>query len=375
MSRRGDNIHKRKDGRWEGRYISSRDEFGKAKYSSVYGKTYAEVKEKLKMNNIQSKITPVDYNETTLDVIANKWLNDVKMYRKHSTYVKYANIYNNHIKKYFVNKTSDSITLNDCVALIKSEYLNTQNINLSKSTIYSIQNVLNQICKSGKISIQVTNKDILALEQAELSSQPSAVFTMDEQNKIMSYLLKDIDNYKLGIFICMLTGLRLGEICALKTSDIDLQKRTLSVNSTVQRISVENQVHKTELMISEPKTKSSKRVIPICDLLYKVLCEHMSSGTFVISGNNVMEPRTYQYYFKRMQLSLAIQPTNFHTLRHTFATNCIENGMDAKCLSEILGHSDVKITLNKYVHPSYEQKLKQINALAFNYGQNHGQII
>ena len=192
---------------------------------------------------------------------------------------------------------------------------------------------------------------------------------------MMSYLLKDIDNYKLGIFICMLTGLRLGEICALKTSDIDLQKRTLSVNSTVQRISVENQVHKTELMISEPKTKSSKRVIPICDLLYKVLCEHMSSGTFVISGNNVMEPRTYQYYFKKMQLSLAIQPTNFHTLRHTFATNCRENGMDAKCLSEILGHSDVKITLNKYVHPSYEQKLKQINALAFNYGQNHGQII
>ena len=374
MSRRGDNIHKRKDGRWEGRYISSRDEYGKAKYSSVYGKTYAEVKEKLKTNNPQTIKIPEDLNET-LDVTAHNWLNDVKIYRKHSTYIKYANIYNKHIKKYLVNKTTNSITLNDCVTLIKNEYLNNNNINLSKSTIYSIRNVVNQICKFGGISIRVSNKDILALEHPEFSSQPLTIFSMDEQNKIISYLLKDIDNYKLGIFICMFTGLRLGEICALKTSDIDLKNRTLSVNSTAQRIRVENQAHKTELMISEPKTKSSKRVIPICDLLHKVLCEHINSNIFVINGDSAMEPRTYQYYFKKMQLTLEIQPTNFHTLRHTFATNCIENGMDAKCLSEILGHSDVKITLNKYVHPSHEQKLKQINAFAFNYGQNHGQII
>ncbi len=86
-----------------------------------------------------------------------------------------------------------------------------------------------------------------------------------------------------------------------------------------------------------------------------------------------MEPRTYQYYFKRILKELSIDNKNFHSLRHTFATNCIASGMDPKCLSEILGHADVKTTLNRYVHPSLEQKMQQINSFALNYGQISGQ--
>lgn len=373
MSRRGDNIHKRKDGRWEGRYISSRNSNGRALYSSVYGKTYSEVKHKLKQ--ILQEI-PVQKNEAecTINEIAIKWLNDeIKEYKKYSTFVKYEYIYNNHIKPNIGDKLCSSLHTDDCIQLIEDEFLNYDKDKLSKSTISSIKNVLNQILKAAKIPITISTKDIKALEKNAYEQNQLKIFSKEEQEKLIKNLIYDLNSYKLGILICMLTGLRLGEICALKISDIDLQKRILYVRRTAQRIKTDNSIQKTKLIIGEPKTRSSIRAIPICDILFTILNANLSTDTFLVNGNKIMEPRTYQCYFKKFQESLSIQPLNFHSLRHTFATNCIENGMDVKCLSEILGHSSVQITLNRYVHPSYEQKLKQLNAFAINYGQINGQ--
>ena len=147
----------------------------------------------------------------------------------------------------------------------------------------------------------------------------------------------------------------------------------LNLLQTVQRIKTSKSGVKTELIISTPKTENSNRVIPISDILLAVLKEYMTDSSYVVNGEKVMEPRTYQYYFKRLLNSLSIENKNFHALRHTFATNCINCGMDPKCLSELLGHSDVKTTLNKYVHPSMEQKRNQINSLSIDYGNIHGQ--
>ncbi len=376
MSRRGDNIRKRKDGRWEGRYIFSRELNGKAIYRSVYGKTYNEVKKKLSEKDTVLQC-PEQYINKTLDDAAISWLNIIKQCKKYSTYVKYENIYTKHIKGVLGNKKLNNVTEDMCENFIDSKRFcdNTNNaIELSNSTLSSIKNVLTQIIKHG------TNNETFKIENRQKNkcslkkTDEIQIFTKTEQQRMFNYLITDIDNYKLGILVCLFTGLRLGEICALKRENIDLENRTIRISETVQRIKSEKSDTKTELLISTPKTANSNRLVPICDTLYYLLKNHLTETHYLINGSTVMEPRTYQYYFKKLINTLSIDGKNFHCIRHTFATNCISNGMDVKCLSEILGHSDVKTTLNKYVHPTMEQKISQVNSLSYNYGQLQGQI-
>ena len=150
MSRRGDNIRKRQDGRWEGRYVYSRNPNGKAVYRSVYGKTYADVKEKLVLCIKENRVN-IGNNFDTVNDTAERWLKDVKMYRKHATYVKYEYIYINHIKQHIGNKKICDITPDDCIELLNTEYNKGSNLkgNLSDSIIYSIRNVLTQIIRYG----------------------------------------------------------------------------------------------------------------------------------------------------------------------------------------------------------------------------------
>lgn len=377
MSRRGDNIRKRKDGRWEGRYIISRNSCGKAIYRSVYGKTYADVKEKLYLCMKENRIQTGDNSDSVND-IALKWLNDVKMYRKHATYIKYEYIYINHIKQHIGKKKICDITLDDCAELLTFEYNNGSNSNtnttLSDSIMNSIRNVLTQIIRYGTKNNTFKITDTIKYPKKR-DTKNNKIFSKDEQQKIFKTLLKNMNCYNLGIYICMLTGMRLGEICALRKSDINLSLKTITINQTVQRVKTDSSGTKTKLVISTPKTMNSNRIIPICDMLFSILDEYMSDTVYIVNGEKVMEPRTYQYYFKKLLASLSIETKNFHALRHTFATNCIESGMDPKCLSEILGHSDVKTTLNKYVHPSLEQKINQINSITLDYGHTNGQEV
>lgn len=373
MSRRGDNIHKRSDGRWEGRYIISRDSKGKAIYRSVYGKTYSEVRKKVTYECNSKKQEIIYDNNETVDIIAHQWLAETKKTKKYSTFIKYEYIYNCHIKHHIGDLRITDVTHDSCISLIEKEYMNSNKSesNLSRSTINSIKNVINQILNYGHNPIEININKNMFQSSEYICSEP--VFTKDEQKKIQNYLLDNIDSYKLGIYVCMLTGLRLGEICALTIENIDLSQRTIKVTQTAQRIKSTESFPKTKLIVSSPKTINSIRTIPICDVLYSVLNTHMSNTTYLVNGFDVMEPRTYQYFFGKILNTLSIEKKNFHSLRHTFATNCIDSGMDPKCLSEILGHSDVKTTWNRYVHPSLEQKIKQINSFAYNYGQINGQ--
>lgn len=374
MSRRGDKIHKRKDGRWEGRYIYSRNNVGRAIYRSVYGKTYAEAKEKLTNAKKSFKESDYIYENLTVEEIAEKWFQEVKVCKKYSTYIKYKYIYDIHIRKYLEKKKISSVTAEECVRVIKRECIkeNSNEISLSRSMVNSIRNVLTQIMKYGNNPIKISS-DLYNITNLKcIYNNGVSIFTKDEQKRILEYLLLDMNNYKLGIYVCMFTGLRLGEICALKTTNIDLSKRIIYVTHTAQRIKSDSCEKKTELLMSKPKTPTSYRMIPICDILFNVLKEYMSNEIYLVNGFDIMEPRTYQYFFQRILNSLSIEKKNFHSLRHTFATNCISSGMDPKCLSEILGHADVKTTLNRYVHPSLEIKLKQLNSFATDYGHSNG---
>lgn len=168
--------------------------------------------------------------------------------------------------------------------------------------------------------------------------------------------------------MCMYTGMRIGEVCALKWKDILLDEHCIFIESTMQRLKSDNkEFAKTEVIITSPKSNSSTRTIPIPDNLYEILKKHRCSGeAYLLTGNSLrfLEPRTLQNHFKSALKICGINDANFHALRHTFATRCVEIGFDVKSLSEILGHASVNITLNKYVHPSMELKQKNMNRIS-----------
>ena len=174
-----------------------------------------------------------------------------------------------------------------------------------------------------------------------------------------------------GILVCMYTGIRLGEICALKWDDIDLRRRILCISHTTQRIAVpeERSIHKTQVVTGQPKTVSSERIIPIPNIIYPLLKKLSADAQrecyLLTNSNHLIEPRNYQYFFKRLLDIIGIRNVNFHILRHTFASRCVETGMDVKTLSEILGYANINITLSYYVHSSLDTKKKQINRLKY----------
>lgn len=295
-------------------------------------------------------------------VIMEEWLQQIAQTRKYSTFIKYEKLYNCHIKKMFCG---------DDVVQMTSGYIKEKLLlsNLSDTTKQSILTLINQTLQYaeeyyGCSAVYIKNRYV------RRKRTPVVILNRTEQVRLLRFLYSSINISKAGIILCLSTGLRLGEICALKWSDIDLEQMLLHVNRTVQRIEMKNGITKTALLETSPKSAFSLREIPLSDSLTALLTDFKKEGReYVLCGNKPMEPRTYQNHFKSYLKETNISNYNFHTLRHTFATNCIDNGMDIKSLSEILGHSDVQITLNRYVHPTMDTKRKHINALSAIYGQ------
>lgn len=383
MARKGENIRKRSDGRWEGRYTEHRS--GKSKVHSVYAKSYQEVKQKLaeartyeEKVGIYAKLSCYgdaadNYSCSSANVksgisieqLATEWLAEIKRTRKYSTYIKYTNIYQKYIKEKFGEMQPEHLSENALSEVF--------DLDLSISRARSICCVMNQIIAYGTLHYNIEN---IRLKNKISRKKGGAIKILDlsEQARLVQYLHQDMDIYKLGILLCLSTGLRLGEVCSLKWTDIDMNLKILHVNRTVQRIAAENGTAKTELRESLPKTESSKREIPISDQLYQMLKEYWRPDGYFFKKREPLDPRTYQNKFKAYLYDAGIEDTHFHVLRHTFATNCISNGADVKSVSEMLGHSDVQITLNRYVHPTVDTKRGHMNSLSAIYGQYMGQV-
>ena len=185
------------------------------------------------------------------------------------------------------------------------------------------------------------------------------VLSITEQQILENYLLQDMNYYKFGILFALYTGLRVGELCALEWDDI--RDGNVYISKTVQRI---RQEKKTVVQISTPKTRSSNRVIPIPAFLHPLVENYRDVGPVIkTTQGKMVEPRLMQLHFNKYILQCNLDKANFHALRHTFATRCIEAGFDVKTLSEILGHTDVKTTLNRYVHSSYDLKQSNMDKL------------
>lgn len=190
-----------------------------------------------------------------------------------------------------------------------------------------------------------------------------------EQWKLQSYIAENQNLGTLGTTLSYSTGIRIGELCALQWKDIDLEKRILTVSKTIQRIQCKNGANKTKLIITDPKSDSSKRKIPIPECMMSFLHKFKGNDNdFIVSGNKKpVEPRTMQYRFSKILKNAELPSVHFHALRHIFASTCVKLGFDIKSLSELLGHSSVEITLNRYVHSSFEQKQEYMKKISFQF--------
>lgn len=189
------------------------------------------------------------------------------------------------------------------------------------------------------------------------------VFTKKEHHKLDESLSTDLNERKIVLLICMYTGIRVGEACGLKWGDINFDKKYLIINRTVQRIKTNNKKNKTTLITSSPKSETSSRIIPLPNFIIPKLIKLKKDNDKYILTNSkdkLYDTRLLESFYKRTLTKCGIKHMKFHTLRHTFATRCVESGMDVKTLSEILGHSTTQITLNLYVHPTYDMKKRSI---------------
>lgn len=371
MPKRSDNIYKRKDGRWEGRYKVGSYEDGRTKYRSVYGITYTETKDKLK--SIRENAFPINKTkkEKRFCEVLELWLANNRIGLKGSTEHKYRYMIDKHIIPDLGDKKVSHLS-----ACVINSYLDNKIKNgrldkkggLSPSYVKTMMLII-----KSTISFAAEEKMCLPLNSTiskpALRKKELPILTKDEQRKFEAYLSQGLNPTKLGILISLHTGLRIGEICALAWDDIDLKASIIHVRHTISRVGCEEQKlsGKTYLTIDTPKTQSSMRDIPISSGMAPYL-ERMYKNAYskyVVSDScSFVSPRTYEYRYHKLLQECGITSINYHALRHTFATRCVEAGVDVKSLSEILGHSNVSITLNTYVHSSMEQKRMQMEKLS-----------
>ena len=294
--------------------------------------------------------------------IITLWENDKKLYVKKSTYSAYLLLIENHINPYFADK--EQITEEDVQKFVLTELRK----GLSQKSIKDIIIVLKMILKFA------VKQKLLAYNEIEIKfptvgeKTDLEVLNKNDHKKIINYLQENFTFKNLGIYICLSTGMRIGEICGLLWSDIDVESGIIQVRRTVQRIYViDEETRHTEILIDTPKTKNSIRDIPMTTELYKIIkpLKKVVNNDFYVITNEAKptEPRTYRNYYERLIKRLGIPKLKFHGLRHSFATRCIESKCDYKTVSVILGHSNISTTLNLYVHPNMEQKKKCIDQM------------
>ncbi len=360
MARRGENIYKRKDGRWEGRYKNGVRADGTAKYSSIYGKTYAEVKDELSKRRAKTAVSAVPRN-LTLNNLFTIWFADISLKVKESTYMNYQMKFEKHISSSIGKTYYDKLTVENLNAFIQCK----MSSGLSAKYSADIAGVIKSVCRFAKKRFGYEDKSEFITVPKGKSKEKELLNKM-EQSRLNNYLIFNPTVTNVGILLSSATGIRIGELCALKWENIDLKKGIISIKNTAQRIKNIGGESSTKLVVTSPKSSSSVRKIPLPEFIIPLLSElKANNNCFLLSGTkSIVEPRVMQYRFKRILSELKLTDVSFHSLRHLFATNCIALGVDVKTLSEILGHSSVEITLNRYIHSSMERKAEYMKSIS-----------
>lgn len=360
MARRGENIYKRKDGRYEGRYIKAYDEHDKPILGYVYGKTYKEAKELLTKRKAEAQAKrKIISSEMTVEKWFEVWLNTQKRLKK-STIRTYSSSINKHI-----NSNIGKLKLRNLSKDTIQSFVDELSLTLAAKSVHSVFSVL-------KLGLDYAYEKNLITDMYSKTKLPKIkikevdVFTRREQEKIERYIEKSDNKNDYGILVCFYTGIRVGEVCAIDLDkDVDIKRGILTINNTLYRVKDSTGKKKTRLELSPPKSESSKRSIPLPAFLVKLFSERKSEGGFFINNKGKwIDPTVYTRRYKKILEELDIPYRKFHATRHTFATRALELNMDNKTLSEILGHSSPVVTMRIYAHSLPEHKRKQMNRIA-----------
>lgn len=300
--------------------------------------------------------------QKTLAEVVALWKIDKKQYVKKSSFSAYVLLIENHLLPTFGEETT--IEEKQVQAFVLQKLAQ----GLSQKTIKDILIVLKMVLKFGAKNKWFTHLPFDIQFPTDREKYSLEVLSRTNQKKMMDYIQEHFTFRNLGVYICLSSGIRIGEICALTWEDIDTDNGIINVSKTIQRIYVvEDGLRKTELILDTPKTKNSIREIPMSRDLLKMLkpFKKIVNPSFFVLTNDAKptEPRTYRAYYKNLMKSLNMPELKFHGLRHSFATRCIESNCDYKTVSVLLGHSNITTTLNLYVHPNLEQKKKAIDQM------------
>lgn len=376
MARHGENIYKRKDGRYEGRYVTGKKENGATKFGYVYGMHYADVKMRLleKKAELQTMSYPrISARGITIEKWMCYWLETELLGAiKPSSYLTYRNQLKRHILPCLGRMEITAVTpvkVHSFLECLREK-------GLSENTVRGIYRLLSSAMRAA-LDDGVIRKNPCKKIRVLRGEQPrQRVLSREEQKSVERALSQKED---LTALFAMYTGLRLGEICGLKWSDINWDNATATVCRTVQRLRrmehdgcLPQGYAKTYLMVGSPKSYSSCRTIPIPAFLLDRLKKRMnqlstsqrSTGYIFSTGKRAADPRTVQRRFTEVVKGLGISGVHFHTLRHSYATRLFEMGVDVKTVSQLLGHSSAKTTLDCYAHSLIDQQRRAVARLA-----------
>lgn len=370
MARKGENIRKRQDGRWEARYKKGRDQNGHIRYGYLYARTYREVKEKKRemlIHMIREQDTgrkpAVSRECLTIRTAGELWLEETRTRVKDTTYSNYYLILKNHIFPDFgdvVIRRLDNALIAEYAAQLLQK-------GKKPGTVKVILGILKNILRFAEQHHCFPEETLHFPKIASPKSQPR-VMPLSDYRKLSGYLEQSQKPFEFGILLCMYTGIRIGELCGLRWEDFDFDSGNLTINRTVTRI--ENPEYlpgasgqRTRLLIGTPKSVSSIRQIPLPDLIIqKAIDYRREDGIYLLTGTQkCMEPRTVQRRYQRLLKRCDITPVNIHAMRHQLSSRWIEYGFDIKALSEILGHASTRTTLDIYVHCNNTKKRSYLN--------------
>lgn len=364
VARRGENIYKRKDGRWEGRYVKSRDAKGKIVFGYVYAKKYTDLRKKLSLKKAEysNGVEDQELYKGTVDEWMTYWLNYLMAKKiKDSTYSNYNGRLKQHINPYFRDIQLVDLTTAHVEAFIH----HLLSLGLSAKTTHCVVNILKSAIRKAVTEGLLTKDPCAGVILPRLKKSSVSALTKIEQDRLEYVAWRELECSP--VVLSLYTGMRIGEISALRWQDIDFAANIISVEHTLQRIMVsDGNERRTKVIISQPKTSASQRSIPLAKNLKSYLLEKKKTSTseFVISrGEGYAEPRLINYRFKKLLKAANIAEVNFHVLRHTFATRCVEEGVDIATLSKLLGHTSIKLTLDTYTDSMWENRKRAVSLL------------
>lgn len=364
MAKSGSNIYRRKDGRYEGRVLHGKTVYQKPRYIYVYGKTLKEVKEKMRSLKEAEK-TEESGNALLIRDCAQEWMEKKRGQWKPTTYDAYCRLVDRYVIPILGNYRAEEVTTGILEAFLK-EVQRLSGKQLTEAYQKYICSLTRQILEfaseQGKRPIQLP-----ALPEFQIKKKNAELPSDREFELLKSFLAAHVeDETCLGILLAMYTGIRIGELCALRWKNVNLESGCLTISSNLQRVRVyqDEAGKKTQVCIQMPKTIQSVRTVPLPDSLVQILKgRNREPEAYLIPGKKKewTDVRTLQYRFAAILRKCGVEPFRFHMLRHAFASRCIWQGCDIKSLSEVLGHSSVQITMDIYVHSSMKQKKDMMN--------------